>query len=400
MLDEVVVTGMGVVSCVGTGVGAFWESVREGRCGLRELRRLNADDFSYRVGGEAVGFDLEQPDEDDLDPAVRFLLGACEEAVGDGEAALEDRCDCALVISTNFGATANLERFLGNINSGGQPSEGDFTSTLLQSDADAVAARLGAGGPKVCLSLSCASGNAAIAVAADLVRTGRVPAALAAGYDAISAYSWSGLGVLRVMTPDGVVRPFDAGRNGTLFSEGSGALLLESRKHAEERGAAELAIVLGCGMNNNAYHMAHSREDGEGTQLALRAALADAGLGAEQIDHVNFHGTGTKLNDSTETRAVKAVLGRRAGGIPMCSIKGTIGHGMGAASAFEAIASIMTVREGIIPPTVNLLEQDPECDLDYVPGAARQASVRTVLSNSAGIGGCNAAVVFAAPDFR
>jgi len=397
---DVAITGMGVVSCAGNGVAVFWDTVAAGRCELGALTRLNVSEFSYPVGGEVRGFDAPKSGESGLDLAAQFLLAACREALGGGQANLESRHDCAIIAATNFGSASVLERFLADAAAGRRPPKGALTASLLKSDAESVALKLGLGGPKVAMSLSCASGNAAIIHAAQLVRDGVVPVALAAGYDAISRYVWSGLGVLRVMSQKGVVRPFDRDRSGTLFSEGAGALVLESREHAAARGARVMALFLGGGMNNNAYHMAHSQEDGQGIRDSMLMALEDAGLSAEQIDHVNAHGTATKLNDPTETRAIKAALGQRALEIPVNSIKGTVGHGMGAAGSFEAIASIMALREGIIPPTINFETPDPECDLDCVPNMARRAAAKTVISNSAGIGGCNCAVIFASEDFR
>jgi 3-oxoacyl-(acyl-carrier-protein) synthase len=190
------------------------------------------------------------------------------------------------------------------------------------------------------------------------------------------------------------IRPFDKNRNGTLFSEGAGALVLESLDHAAARGASPLAELAGGGLNNNAFHMTAPAKEGAGSAAAMATALADAGLAPEDVDHVNTHGTGTKHNDVTETQAIKAVLGEHARRVPITAIKSMTGHLMGAAGSAEAIASVLTIRDGVIPPTIHFEEPDPECDLDLVANAARPYAARTVISNSAGIGGCNAAVVF------
>ena len=195
------------------------------------------------------------------------------------------------------------------------------------------------------------------------------------------------------MTKD-VVRPFDKNRAGTLFSEGAGALLLETEESARARGARIYAEVAGAGVNNNAFHMTAPSKEGAGSAAVMRAALADAGLRPEEVDHINAHGTGTKPNDVTETQAIKAVFGPHAYAMPITSIKSSAGHLMGAAGSIEAIASILSIRDGTIPPTTNYRDPDPECDLPLVANVKKEAAVRCVLSNSAGIGGCNAAVIF------
>ncbi|MCK4374206.1 MAG: beta-ketoacyl-[acyl-carrier-protein] synthase II, partial [Candidatus Brocadiae bacterium] len=246
------------------------------------------------------------------------------------------------------------------------------------------------------------SGNAAIAHALDLIRSGRAEAALACGYDSIQRASWAGLSALRVMAlpSDGApaaVRPFDRDRAGTIFSEGAGCLLLESARSARERGATLLAEVAGAAANNNAYHMTRADEEGLGIAAAIRMALDDAGITADQVDHINAHGTATKLNDAVEARAFHAVFGERAKRIPVVSLKGALGHAMGAASALEAVAAVMTLREGTIPPTVGHERPDPDCRLDVAHGAPREAAVETILNNAAGIGGANAAAVLRKP---
>jgi 3-oxoacyl-(acyl-carrier-protein) synthase len=300
-------------------------------------------------------------------------------------------------LATNFGPAELIEAEL----SGGPYSgHGAYVlrDGLLGEDARRVASRLGVGGPVASLSLSCASGNAAVACALDLIRSGRAESALACGYDSIQRISWAGLSCLRVMalgSADGPpqVRPFDVDRAGTLFSEGAGCLLLESAESAARHGAELLAEVAGAGVNNNAYHLTHADNGGRGMADVLRMALDDAGIDCDQIDHINAHGTGTKLNDAIEAAAFHNVFGDRAGSIPVVSNKGGLGHGMGAASSFEAIASVMSLRSGKVPPTVNLGDLDPQCRLDVVRGVVRQMPIATVLNNSAGIGGANAALI-------
>jgi 3-oxoacyl-(acyl-carrier-protein) synthase len=247
------------------------------------------------------------------------------------------------------------------------------------------------------LSLSCASGTAAIGYGLDLIRFGHAQAVLAGGYDALSRFAWSGLSALRTMAKD-AVRPFDRNRSGTIFSEGAAALLIEEADAARRRGARIYAEVMGYGANNNAFHMTAPAREGAGSAAVMRMALADAGLPPEAIDHLNAHGTGTKPNDVTETQAIKAVFGAHAARMPITSIKSSVGHMMGAAGSIEALASVLSIRDGVIPPTTHFRDPDPECDLPCATNSKLAMPVRTVLSNSAGIGGCNAAVIFRRSD--
>lgn len=218
---------------------------------------------------------------------------------------------------------------------------------------------------------------------------------LCEGHDSLAYSSMAGLSILRTITNE-EIRPFDTRRNGTLFGEGAAALLLEDLEHAQARGATIFAEVLGYAVNNNAYHLTAPDKEGEGIVAVLREALRDGGVAGEEIDYVNAHGTGTAYFDVTETKAVKTVLGPRAYQIPMSSIKPAVGHMMAAAGSVEVLVTVCALRDGVAPPTLNLELPDPECDLDYVPGAARPATMRTALSISSGIGGNNAAVVLRA----
>ncbi len=296
----------------------------------------------------------------------------------------------ALVVGTNFGGMSRAERSL----AGG--GSGDLTGYEFRRQAERCAERLGLTGPCVVLSLSCASGTAAMVVARDLIRTGRAARAVAAGYDELSRYAFAGLAALRAMSPN-ALRPFDKRRDGTLFSEGAGALVIEKAADAEGRGRKGYAVLAGGALNNDAYHMTAPEKEARGVKALVRAALADAGVGPEEVDHVNLHGTGTKYNDLNETIAMKDIFGERARSIPVTANKSGLGHAMGAAGALEAIASVLTIRHGRIPPTIGIEEQDPECDLDLVRGAPREARLRCVLKTSYGIGGTNAAVVLEAP---
>ncbi len=393
---RIVITGMGAVTPIGLSVEAFWQALCRGDSGIRDLTRFDTRDWLFTRGGEIRDFSL--PAEiavvhADVNLASQFMMAAAREALRD--AALDgtaDQPEVGVVLSTNFGGVSAAEEMLTPARSSGR----GWQELSFQRCVDRVAALWHLTGPGAALSLSCASGGAAIAVGADLIRAGRAQAVLTGGYDAISRFAWSGLSVLRTMSKE-AVRPFDKNRDGTIFSDGAGALVVEEYEHARRRGARIHAELVGYGLNNNAFHMTAPAKEGAGSAAVMKMALADAGLSPEAVDHINAHGTGTKPNDVTETQAVKAVFGAHAARMPVTSIKGGLGHMMGAAGSVEAIASILSMRDGIIPPTLNYREPDPECDLDYVVNTARAMTLGTVLSNSAGIGGCNAAVILRKP---
>jgi len=393
---RVCVTGMGAVCCLGVGVDALWEGLRRGACGLGPLTRFALGGVPYGLAGQVEGFDTEADESRGLSRGARFALRACREALAGFPQ--ECRRRLAVVTGSNFGPQEAIVSLLAGGEAPWPAASGPFGA-----EAAALAGRLDAGGLVASLSLSCASGNAAIAHLLELIRYGRAEAGLACGYDSLDRFSWAGLSALRVMAaprggrPAGV-RPFDRARNGTAFSEGAGCLLLETEEHARERGAAILAVVAGAGVNNNACHLTHSDEEGSGLAHAMQMALDDAGLEPSDVDHVNAHGTATKLNDVAEARALAAVFDDALAGIPVTSIKGSIGHAMGAAGSLEAIACVRTLTRGIIPPTVGLETRDPDCAVDVVQGAVRRADVSAVLNNAAGIGGANAAVVFRRAD--
>lgn len=391
---RIVVTGMGVVSPLGSSVEDFWASACAGTCGIRDITRFSTKDFPFSRAGEMTAFSfpssLGLPPKD-TDRATQFMMTAAAEAVA--KAGLAGVEETGVVLATNFGGVSVAEDFISYAMGNVKEPQGVFSELSFQNGADRVADLWHFRGPRGMLSLSCASGGAAIGYAVDLIRAGRAPAVLTGGYDALSRFAWSGLSVLRTMSKE-AVRPFDKNRDGTIFSEGAGALVVEELEQARNRGATIYAEVVGHGLNNNAYHMTAPAKEGAGSAAVMRMALDDGGLKPTDVDHINAHGTGTKPNDVTETQALKTVFGDHARRMPITSIKSSLGHMMGAAGSVEAIASILSIRDGVVPPTTNFRDADPECDLDYVTNTKREMKIRTVLSNSAGIGGCNAAVIF------
>jgi 3-oxoacyl-(acyl-carrier-protein) synthase len=382
---RVVVTGLGAVSPYGRGASLFWGSLAAGKVALRPITLFDASEFRNALAGEVPGY----PCEAGSTRAVRFLLDAAREAAE--SAGLSpgsfDPARAGVVTGTNFGGMSAAEDAL---------SPGSAKASLgaygFGSAADAVASSLGLEGERWCLSLSCASGAAVILAAAEVVRRGRADVMLAAGYDELSLYCYAGLSALRAISKD-TIRPFSLNRSGTIFSEGAGCVVVEERSCALRRGARPIAEVLGGAMNNDAYHMTAPEKEGRGIRAVMAEALRDSGLRPEEIDHVNAHATGTQYNDAIETACLKSVFGEHARRLTVTANKSMIGHAMGAAGALESMAAALTIREGVIPPTMNLDEPDPACDLDYVPGSARRSRVRAVLKTSFGMGGTNAALV-------
>jgi len=422
-MRRVVITGMGVVSCLGNEVETVWRAVAAGQSGLAPMTRWDPAGLRNPRMGEVKDF----PWDGEHDEAGQFALhaagqalraaglrpsdaGGVPEGLPGGDSPCAERgflptgtkggdsppegMQIGLVSSTNFGGAASWDQYLASLREGYVDAEIAelFREFTFNRTAELLVKRYNLGGPVRVLSLSCSSGAAAIGQGLDLIRLGKAPAVLCEGHDSLAYSSMAGLSILRTITNE-EIRPFDARRSGTLFGEGSAALVLEELEHARARGAAILAEVLGYAVNNNAYHLTAPDKEGEGIVAVLREALRDAGVMGEEIDYVNAHGTGTAYFDVTETKAVKTVLGDRAYQIPMSSIKPAVGHMMAAAGSVEALITICALRDGIAPPTLNLEQPDPECDLNYVPGTAQQVDMRTALSISSGIGGNNAAVV-------
>ena len=388
-MKRVVVTGLGVVSPVGNDVAEFWRNLEAGNSGLEPIVRFDPAGTRNPVGGEVK--DWDPPEEwSGQARAVQYAFEASRQALVDAGLGGGDRVGCCL--STNFGGTERAEAFFRSLFEQTPPGPGDFVGASLDSGTRAVARSFGLDGPQASLSLSCASGVSALGFAVDQIRLGRADAMVAGGYDELALFSYAGLCALRAVTPE-VIRPFDKRRKGTIFSEGAGVVVVENLESAERRGATIYAEVPGHAMNNDAFHMTAPDRKGRGIQAVMQAALADAVISPEEIDHISAHGTGTPYNDKIETACIKAVFGDDAYDIPVVSVKSEMGHTMGAAGTLEVICSILTIRHQRVPPTINLEEPDPECDLDYVPGESRAHDVRTVLCNSYGIGGTNAAIV-------
>jgi len=412
---RVVITGMGVVSCLGSGVGAFWEGLTASRSGIGPIQSFDVTGLRNPEGGEVRDWPEETLPEwaAGMDDAVRFALAAGLEAMACAGVEAPLGPNAGVILATNFGGAGTFQKWASDRRSGVGASsrfsdfssestigkanvprsdDAGFKSSLMSTATDALALLAGATGPRASLSLSCSSGAAAIGMALDWIRLGKAEIMIAGGYDALTLYSLSGLSCLRTVTTE-KIRPFDKNRSGTVFGEGAGVVILESESRAVARQVRPLAVVSGWASNNNAHHLTAPQTDGRGLLQVMRGACDDAQRGPSAIDYVNAHGTGTRYNDPAETSALHELLGARAQETPVSSIKAAISHTMGAAGAIEAIACVQAIRTGILPPTLNWSERDPDCDLDYLPNESRERSIACALSVSSGIGGNNAALL-------
>jgi 3-oxoacyl-[acyl-carrier-protein] synthase II len=378
-----VITGCGVVSPLGVGVRAFWEGLVAGRSAVAPIGRFPADDLEPRTAAEVRDLVSADPDR-----AGVFALRAAAEACADAglETRAVDRGRLGVALGTTLGGMQIFERWVGD--DGAPPAM--LERVPYYAPAVRLARSVACQGPVATPQLACASSTHAIALAAGWVRAGRADVVLAGGTDLLCRFVVAGFNCLRA-TAD-VARPFDSARRGLVLGEGAAILVIEDAAHAARRGARVHARVLGVGAAGDAVHMTAPDREGAGAARAMEGALADAGLAPDAVEFVSAHGTGTPYNDAMEAVAIGRVLGRRR--VPVNSIKGAIGHTLGAAGAFEAVMSVLVLAEGVIPPTAGLATVDPACAaLDLVHGDARRVPARVALSTSSGFAGTNAALV-------
>lgn len=387
---QIVITGMGAETPYGHGVPCFWEGIVTGRSVISSMDLFDLQGLACTQAGVIRDLPLLSGSPS---RATTFATLAAEEALQQANLTrgTDSWNDCALLTASNF---AEMDRGEAALIPSDCPGYDPKAAAYAAPGQIAVSLQhqLGLNGYAVSLSLSCASGAAALAEAAEWIRNGLCTRVLVIGVDAHSRFSWSGLCSLRTMTKE-KVRPFDVNRNGTIFSEGAAALLLEEASAAAARGAKPLAYLTGWATGNNGHHLTAPAPRGAGSCQVMRGALALAGLSPAEVSHFNAHGTGTHANDITEAEAIHDLFGDYAPSLPVTSIKGAVGHLLGAAGTAEAIASVLTLQKDIIPPTANCESPDPACNLDVVR-SARPFTCQHILSNSAGFGGCNAALLF------
>lgn len=406
---RVVVTGLGLVTPLGTGVAKNWEALVQGRSGVGPITRFsNVEFFPTRIAGEVRDFrpqDFIEPRElRKMDLFIQYCIAAAHMAIEDTGFRIDpERAErVGVIIGVGLGGIETIEYYHRAYLDGGPKKISPFFIPKLISNLapGQIAIRYGAKGVNWTPVSACASGNHAIGEAFHLIRRGVQDAIIAGGAEApITPLGVGGFSAMKALStrndaPERASRPFDRDRDGFVVAEGAGVLLLEERESAIRRGAKIYAEVIGYGANGDAYHMTAPSPNGEGAARCMRLALNDAGIPPEEVDYINAHGTSTEYNDINETQAIKTVFGERAYRIPVSSTKSMTGHLLGAAGAVEGVYSVLALYHGIIPPTINYETPDPQCDLDYVPNEARKAPIRVALNNSFGFGGTNACVIF------
>lgn len=390
-ISQVVVTGIGTVNSLGTNCQDFWARLVAGESGAKEITQFDSSKWRTHLGCEVRE---TLPETGHPDRVFDLLMSAAKEALQQAGGALDPK-KTATIIGSFQGGVSTLEKNLSyQIKNGESINFGvSYQAYIVSAVSRYIATQFGFQGSVATSSIACAASGAAISRAIDLIRLGYVDTVLTGGGESFSISIFSGFNAMRSAATT-ACRPFSANREGLVIGEGAGVLVLESLESARRRGAKPLARVLGTGLTEDAYHITAPDPEGAGAVRAMQAALQDAGLDIKDIHYVNAHGTGTQQNDKMETRALKTVFGSQMDNLPVSSIKAAIGHCMGAAGAVEAVASLLTLQHQMLPPTINYVPGDPECDLDYVPNQARAAHIKTVLSNSFGFAGNNASLIF------
>ncbi len=408
-MERVVVTGLGVVSCIGNDVPSFWDALQAGRSGIGPIASFDASNLAVRIAGEVRGFQFDARLGKRMARFAQLAFSAAQQALaqaglesdGSGAARIDpDRIGVA--IGSGIGGEPFLETQYAKYLEKGPGKFHPLTVPIVIANMAAanVAIHHHLAGPNLCISTACATGNHNIGASLDLIRMGRADAMLAGGCEStITGFSVDGYHQLRALStrndsPQTASRPFSRERDGFVLAEGAGVVLLESLTHARARGAEILAEVAGYGCNADAYHLTAPHPEGAGAVKSIRLALQDAALAPQDVSYINAHGTSTPLNDALETRAIQTIWGEHARAVPVSSIKSMTGHCLGGAAGLEAVACVLTLRHGVIPPTINLDDPDPALALDYVPNTARQAPLTAVLSNAFAFGGHNAVVAF------
>jgi 3-oxoacyl-[acyl-carrier-protein] synthase II len=406
MKVKTVVTGLGVVTPLGCTVDDFWSGLLAGKSGVGLVTRFNTDDYPTKIAGEVSGFDpssfIDKKELRRMDLAEQYSLVASEMAVRDAGFDLTtlDLDRCGVVIGSGIGGITTFENQHSTLMTSGPGRVSPFFIPMMIIDmcAGLVSIKYGFRGPNYATVSACASSAHAVLDAFRIIQRGEADVMITGGAEAtITPTSMAGFCQARAMStrndaPEKASRPFDKGRDGFVMGEGSAILILESYEHAVKRGARIYAEILGGGMTADAYHMTAPHPEGIGARRAMTVAMTDGGIKPEEVSYINTHGTATDLGDIAETRAIKTVFGDYAYKIPCNSTKSMTGHLLGSAGAAELVAVVKSIETGMLHPTINLDEPDPECDLDYVPNVKRKWDVKYALSNSFGFGGHNVTV--------
>jgi 3-oxoacyl-[acyl-carrier-protein] synthase II len=406
---RVAVTGVGLVSPLGVGNRENWDSLTAGRSGLGPITRFDASRFACRIAGEVKGFDpslyIEKKEIKKMDIFIHYAMAAAHFAMEDSGVPVTDqnRERFAVVVGSGIGGLPIIEETQRKyVENGGNPrviSPFFITGLIVNEAGGNISIKYGLKGPNLATVTACTTGAHAIGEAYRMIQYGDADTAIAGGTESvITPLAVGGFGVMKALStrnddPVGASRPWDRDRDGFVIAEGAGIVVLEEMDAARKRGARIYAEIAGYGMSGDAYHIAAPSEDGDGPARVMKNCLSDAGMNADEIDYINAHGTSTPLGDKAETIAIKRVFGDHARKLAVSSTKSMTGHLLGAAGGLETAICALAVHEGVVPPTINYQNPDPECDLDYVPNTARRAQLGAVLSNSFGFGGTNGCLI-------
>ncbi|HOE57856.1 MAG TPA: beta-ketoacyl-ACP synthase II [Bacillota bacterium] len=404
---RVAVTGIGVISPIGIGKEKYFQSLKEGKCGVDYITRFDTENFDTKIAAEVKDFEpteyIDKKECRRMDRFTQFAIAAAKMAAEDSGFDSEsiDSNRFGVCIGSGIGGMETMETQYNILREKGPGRVSPFMIPMMISNIAAgnISIELNAKGPNTTVVTACASATNAIGEAFRTIQRGDAEIMVTGGTEAsITPLSLAGFCSMKALStrnddPKTASRPFDKDRDGFVMGEGAGMLIIEDLEHAEKRGARIYGEIVGYGASGDAYHITAPAPDADGAYRAMLMAVKDAGIEAYELDYINAHGTSTSLNDKLETLAIKRLLGKNAGNVAVSSTKSMTGHLLGAAGAIEAIACIMAINEGIIPPTINYTTPDEECDLDYVPNKARNAKVTYAMSNSLGFGGHNASII-------
>ncbi|MBQ9754218.1 MAG: beta-ketoacyl-ACP synthase II [Lentisphaeria bacterium] len=409
---RVVVTGCGVISCVGNNVKTFWDAVVNGRCGLGPVTRFDVSDYRTRIAGEVKDFNvcdyLSFKESKRMDLFCHYAIAAADEAMKqaglpvNGEWGNVDPDRVGVLVSSGIGGLETITEQARTLFEKGPGRISPLMIPMMISDISSgnISIRYGARGPNMAIVTACATGCHSIGESYWMVARDDADVMICGGAEAsISKLGIAGFCAEKAMStrnddPLHASRPFDKDRDGFVMSEGSGVLILEELEHAKKRGATILAEVIGYGLSGDGYHITSPAPDGNGGARAMKMAMKHAGITPDKIDYINAHGTSTELNDKFETLAIKGALGDAAKSVAVSSTKGVTGHGLGAAGGFESIVCVQSIINGVVPPTINYETPDPDCDLDITPNTAREMEIKVALNSNLGFGGHNGALLF------
>ena len=405
---RVVVTGYSMITALGNDAETSWERMTKGESGVGHITRFDTEGYATKIAGEVKGFDpekfIEKKEVKKMDQFIHYAVAASKMALDMSGLQINDANahKIGVWIGAGIGGLMTIEKYHSMLLEGGPKKISPFfiPMLLINLAPGQVSIMTGAKGPNASTVSACSTGTNSIGDAYKIVARGDADAMIAGGAEStISPLCISGFNAMKALStrndePAKASRPFDNQRDGFVVSEGAGILILEEMNSALERGAKIYAEIVGYGVSSDAYHLSTPDPEAKGAYYSMKNAIEDGGINPDDVDYVNAHGTSTYYNDLNETKAIKQLFGDKAYKLKISSIKSMIGHSLGAAGGIEAVATVLTVKTGIIPPTINLEERDEECDLDYVPNTAQKGDVKFAISNSFGFGGTNATLVF------